>query len=146
VPDLTGLKVLFVAGFGPLVSDPAASKAFYVDTLGLPLEPMPSDATYYHGEHLDGVRHFALWPLTQAAQSCFGANVWPDSVPTPHSWLEFDVEDIESATAVLKSRGYSLLVEARKEPWGQTVTRMLSPEGILIGITVTPWLRGAATG
>ena len=29
----------------------------------------------------------------------------------------------------------------RKEPWGQTVTRLLSPEGILIGITLTPWLR-----
>ncbi|PLP37801.1 glyoxalase, partial [Klebsiella variicola] len=26
-------------------------------------------------------------------------------------------------------------------PWGQTVTRLLSPEGLLAGLTVTPWLR-----
>jgi catechol 2,3-dioxygenase-like lactoylglutathione lyase family enzyme len=141
VPNLSGLKVLFVAGFGPLVREPAESKKFYVDTLGLPLEPMPHDASYYHGEKLDGVRHFALWPLAAAAQSCFGQDAWPKAVPVPHSWLEFDVEDVASATEVLKAQGYELLVEARKEPWGQTVTRMLSPEGILIGITFTPWLR-----
>jgi hypothetical protein len=41
----------------------------------------------------------------------------------------------------LKQRGYKLLVESRTEPWGQIVTRMLSPEGILIGITYTPWMR-----
>ncbi len=35
---ISGLKVVFVAGFGPLVKDPAASNAFYVDALGLPLE------------------------------------------------------------------------------------------------------------
>ena len=139
--NLTGLKVLFVAGFGPVVRDPVVSKSFYVDTLGLPLEPMPNDSTYYHGESIEGVRHFALWPLTHAAQSCFGSGVWPDNIPVPHSWLEFDVEDVPSATNVLRDRGYSILVEARQEPWGQTVTRLLSPEGILVGITYTPWLR-----
>src|SRR4029450_4590593 len=96
---------------------------------------------YYHGERLDGVRHFALWPLALAAESCFGTALWPDRVPAPHSWLEVDVEDVATATQVLKDRGYTLLVDCRKEPWGQTVTRMLSPEGILIGITFTPWLR-----
>jgi catechol 2,3-dioxygenase-like lactoylglutathione lyase family enzyme len=141
VPNLSGLKVLFVAGFGPLVRDPAKSKRFYVDTLGLPLEAMPDNETYFHGDKLDGVRHFALWPLAQAAQSCFGSDVWPETVPEPHSWLELDVEDVASASEVLKKQGYTLLVEARKEPWGQTVTRMLSPEGILVGITFTPWLR-----
>ena len=137
---ISGLKVVFVAGFGPLVKDPAASKAFYVDVLGLPLEQQAGGG-YYHGEKLDGVRHFALWPLSEAAQSCFGANAWPADVPEPHSWLEFDVEDVATATAALKTRGYRLLVEARKEPWGQTVTRLLSPEGILVGLTFTPWMR-----
>ena len=28
-------------------------------------------------------------------------------------------------------------------PWGQTVTRLLSPEGLLTGVTFTPWLRDA---
>ena len=66
---------------------------------------------------------------------------WPADVPEPHSWLEFDVEDVATATAALKALGYRLLVEARKEPWGQTVTRLLSPEGILVGLTFTPWMR-----
>ena len=70
---ISGLKVVFVAGFGPLVKDPAASNAFYVDALGLPLEQQAGGG-YYHGEKLDGVRHFALWPLSEAAQSCFGAD------------------------------------------------------------------------
>ncbi len=139
--EILGLKVLFVAGFGPLVRDPQASKAFYVDTLQLPLEARSDDPDYFHSEKLAGVRHFALWPLTLAAESCFGTSNWPDRVSTPHSWLEFDVEDVATATQVLKDRGYTLLVDCRKEPWGQTVTRMLSPEGILIGITFTPWLR-----
>ena len=139
--ESAGLKVLFVAGFGPLVRDPQASRSFYVDTLGLPLAAMPDNPQYLHGETLDGVRHFALWPLALAAKSCFGTSVWPDSVPTPHSWLELDVEDVASATVVLKERGYTLLVDGRMEPWGQTVTRLLSPEGILVGITFTPWLR-----
>jgi catechol 2,3-dioxygenase-like lactoylglutathione lyase family enzyme len=137
----SGLKVLFVAGFGPLIKEPAKSKRFYVDTLGLPLEAMPEDDTYYHGEKLTGVKHFALWPLAHAAESCFGTPQWPSAVPEPHSWIEFDVEDVASASKVLKDQGYTLLVEARQEPWGQTVTRMLSPEGILVGITFTPWLR-----
>jgi hypothetical protein len=139
--EIAGLKVLFVAGFGPLVSDPRASTSFYLDTLKLPLEAMPQDPDYLHGEAIDGVRHFALWPLASAAQSCFGTSVWPAAVPTPHSWLEFDVEDVAAASAVLKARGYELLVDNRTEPWGQTVTRLLSPEGILVGITFTPWLR-----
>ena len=138
--DISGLKVVFVAGFGPLVKDTGASNAFYRDALGLPLEPQGGGG-YFHSEKLDGVRHFALWPLSEAAESCFGVNAWPPNVPEPHSWLEFDVEDVATASAALKTRGYKLLVEARKEPWGQTVTRLLSPEGILVGITFTPWLR-----
>ncbi len=139
--DPSGLKVLFVAGFGPVVRDPDASKRFYVDTLGLPLEPMADNPTYFHGGNLPGVKHFALWPLPQAARSCFGTDQWPATLPEPHSWLEFDVEDVGAASLVLKAQGYQLLVEAREEPWGQTVTRLLSPEGLLIGLTLTPWLR-----
>lgn len=80
---------------------------------------------------LEGVKHFALWPLAQAAESCFGTDQWPGNVPVPQGWIEFDVEDIEKATAELKSQGYKLLVATRKEPWGQTVTRLLRPEGLL---------------
>ena len=141
MPQIEGLKVLFVAGFGPIVREPAVSKQLYVDTLGLPLEQMPDNPSYYHGEKLEGVRHFALWPLAQAAQSCFGTDSWPKDVPTPQAWIEFDVEDVRQASEALKQRGYRLLVDSRTEPWGQTVTRLLSPEGLLVGLTFTPWMR-----
>ena len=139
--DLEGVKVLFVAGFGPIVRDAQASQALYVRALGLPLEARPEDPDYFHGETLDGVRHFALWPLASAAQSCFGSAEWAHDVPIPQAWIEFDVEDVRAASEVLKKRGYTLLVDTRTEPWGQTVTRLLGPEGLLVGLTYTPWLR-----
>lgn len=98
------LKVLFVAGFGPIVSNAAASKSFYSNVLHLPLQQREGNPDYLHTEELEGVRHFALWPLEEAALSCFGRDTWPASVPAPHAWLEFDVEDVAAATAELKHR------------------------------------------
>jgi len=66
----------------------------------------------------------------------------PAEVPVPQAWIEFDVEDIEAATRELVERGYKLLVAGRTEPWGQIVTRLLGPEGMLVGLTVTPSMRG----
>jgi hypothetical protein len=133
------IKVLFVAGFGPIVQDQNLSEKFYVENLGLSFTR--EDGGYLHTEQIEGVKTFALWPLSQAAQSCFGTDAWPKHLPIPHSWLEFDVEDIEAASEELKRNGYKLLVRARKEPWGQIVTRLLSPEGILVGVTITPSMR-----
>ena len=133
------IDVLFVAGFGPIVHDPTASRKFYVKVLGLAF--VEDTNGYLHTGELDGVKHFALWPLAQAAESCFGADQWPGNLPVPQAWIEFDVENIEKATAELKSQGYQLLVATRKEPWGQVVTRLLGPEGLLVGITHTPSMR-----
>jgi hypothetical protein len=88
------------------------------------------------------VKHFALWPLSQAAQSCFGKESWPDEIPAPQAWIEFDVDSVEKMTAELESRGYRLLIKDKKEPWGQIVTRLIGPEGLLVGITFTPQMRG----
>jgi len=33
-----------------------------------------------------------------------------------------------------------MLVKNKLEPWGQTVSRFLSPEHLLVGVTVTPLL------
>jgi catechol 2,3-dioxygenase-like lactoylglutathione lyase family enzyme len=133
------IDVLFVAGFGPIVRDPATSRKFYSETLGLPFKEDQSG--YLHTGELEGVKHFALWTLAQAAQSCFGTDQWPGALPVPQAWIEFDVADIEKATAELKSQGYKLLVAMRTEPWGQVVTRLLGPEGLLVGITHTPAMR-----
>jgi hypothetical protein len=131
-------KVLFVAGFGPIVQDIPKSHQFYVEALGLSFQ---KEGDYLHTEELEGVKHLALWPLSQAAQSCFGSESWPSDLPVPQAWMEFDVDDIEQASAELEMSGYTLLIKARKEPWGQIVTRLLSPEGILVAVTVTPALR-----
>ncbi len=131
-------NVLFIAGFGPIVQNSPASQGFYMDALGLSLK---KEGDYLHTEELKGVNHFALWPLSQAAQSCFGSDSWPNGIPVPQAWVEFDVDDVGKATAELEARGYELLVKARKEPWGQIVTRLLGPEGLLVGITLTPWMR-----
>ena len=133
------IDVLFVAGFGPIVRDSAASRKLYVQTLGLPFKEDASG--YLHTAELDGVKHFALWPLAQAAASCFGTDQWPGDLPVPQAWIEFDVANIETATAELRSQGYRLLVALRTEPWGQIVTRLLGPEGLLVGITHTPTMR-----
>jgi catechol 2,3-dioxygenase-like lactoylglutathione lyase family enzyme len=135
----TGMKVLFVAGYGPITTDTKESAAFYRNSLGLAFQEEADG--YLHTEELKGVKTFALWPLAQAAQSCFGVDEWPTDLPTPTSWLEFEFEDVAQASEELKAKGYTLLIEARQEPWGQTVTRLLSPEGILVGLTYTPWMR-----
>lgn len=140
---LPGIEVLFVAGFGPISLNPESSADFYVHALGLPLKPMEGNCDYLLSEEglLKGVKHFAVWPLSQAAKSCFSTEQWPPEHPIPQGWVEYEVMDLDSATRILSYKGYRLLVANRTEPWGQSVTRLLSPEGLLTGLTITPWLR-----
>lgn len=137
-----GIKILFIAGFGPIDRNIPESRKLYSQTLGISFK---EDAGgYLYTGALEGAKHFALWPLSQAAQSCFGRDSWPDSIPAPQAWLEFEVDDVEEATAQIESRGYRILVKNRQEPWNQTVSRFLSPEGLLVGLTFTPSLREAS--
>jgi catechol 2,3-dioxygenase-like lactoylglutathione lyase family enzyme len=134
------MKVLFVSSFSPIARDPEASRRLYVDALGLPLERQDDD-DYAHSEKVDGVRHFGVWPLRQAAQACFGTDAWPDDVPVPQASVEFDVDDVEAAAKELQAKGHRLLHGPRTEPWGQTLARLLSPEGLIVGVGHTPWMR-----
>jgi hypothetical protein len=133
------IGILFIAGFGPIVADRSTSRALYGEIFRIPFKEEKDG--YLHTESLQGAKSFALWPLSQAAQSCFGSESWPPDIPVPQAWLEFDVENVEEATAALEQRGYRMLVKNRKEPWGQTVSRFLSPEGLLLGIAFTPLFR-----
>ena len=133
------VKVLFIAGFGPIVRDRVESRKLYSDGLGIPFKEEADG--YLHTEAAPGAKSFALWPLSQAAQSCFGKESWPADVAAPQAWLEFDVDSVEKATAALESSGYQMLVKNKKEPWGQIVSRFISPEGLLVGITFTPSMR-----
>jgi glyoxalase/bleomycin resistance protein/dioxygenase superfamily protein len=136
------MKVLFIAGFGPVAANPEDSRRLYEDALGIKFKL--EDGDYRHTEELKGANSFAVWPLEQAAESTFGAKEWPAGVERPQAWLEFDVEDVAEATREMESRGYRLLVSNRTEPWGQVVSRLLSPEGLLVGLTMTPWMRNPA--
>lgn len=133
------IKILFIAGFGPIVREAEASRKLYGQVLGIPFKE--EKGGYLHTEALKGANSFALWPLPEAAQSCYGKDSWPGDVPVPQAWIEFDVDDVETATAELESRGYRMLVKNKKEPWGQTVSRFIGPEGLLVGITFTPLMR-----
>lgn len=132
-------KILFIAGFGPIVPDSNTARKLYKDTLGISFKE--EDGEYLHTEALNGANSFALWPLPHAANSCFGKDSWPKDIPVPQAWLEFDVESVEAATAELESKGYRMLIKNKKEPWGQTVSRFIGPEGLLVGLTHTPWMR-----
>ena len=133
------MKVLFVAGFGPIASDVEQSRRLYEDALGITFKKEEGD--YRHTEELKGANTFAVWPLDQAAESCFGSSEWPNEVVRPQAWLEFDVDDVAEATREMNERGYKLLVANRTEPWAQVVSRLISPEGLLVGLTMTPWMR-----
>jgi hypothetical protein len=133
------MKVLFIAGFGPIAADVAESRRLYESALGIAFKV--EEGEYLHTEQVDGARAFAVWPLSQAAESCFGTTEWPADIARPQAWLEFDVEDVDTATRELEEAGYKLLVRNRTEPWGQAVTRLISPEGLLVGVTMTPWMR-----
>jgi catechol 2,3-dioxygenase-like lactoylglutathione lyase family enzyme len=140
------VQVSFVAGFGPIVRDIDASRTFWGAGLGIALEEAVPN--YWTNDDLDGVKAFALWPLDQAAESCFGTPTWPPEIPAPQAWVEFDVESpaaVAEAVAELVAAGHRLLRGAQEEPWGQTTSHLLSPEGLLIGVTYTPWMHRAAS-
>ncbi|HEY6618357.1 MAG TPA: hypothetical protein VIY68_02320, partial [Steroidobacteraceae bacterium] len=103
------IKVLFIAGFGPIVRETAQSHKLYGDALGISFKE--ESGAYLHTETLQGAKTFALWPLSQAAHSCFGNDCWPEDIPVPQAWLEFDVDSVENATAHLESQGYRILVK-----------------------------------
>jgi catechol 2,3-dioxygenase-like lactoylglutathione lyase family enzyme len=135
------MKVELVTSVAVIAANPAESRRLYVDTFGLPLKQL--DGEYFASEEIEGCRHFGVWPLEQAAKSCFGTTTWPDDVPIPQVSLEFEVADVDAVAGgadELRSGGYQLLHDARQEPWGQTVARLISPEGALVGISYAPTL------
>ena len=55
----SNIKVLFIAGFGPIVRETPGSRKLYSEVLGIPLKEESGEKT------------FALWPVSQAAHSQF---------------------------------------------------------------------------
>jgi catechol 2,3-dioxygenase-like lactoylglutathione lyase family enzyme len=130
------MNVQFVASVAPIVRDPDASRFFYREALGLSFEGEEGDYLFTH--ELQGTKHFGLWPLSEAANTCFGTTEWPADIPTPQASIEFEVPDVADAAAELTSKGYRLIHDTRTEPWGQITARLLSPEGLLVAVCYTP--------
>ena len=135
------MKIEFVTSVAVITPEPAESRRLYMDALGLPLKQLDGD--YFASEEIGGCKHFGVWPLEQAAQACFGTTSWPAEVPVPQASVEFEVADADAVAAgaeELRSQGYELLHDARQEPWGQTVARLISPEGAVVGLSFAPAL------
>ncbi len=63
----------------------------------------------------------------------------------PQASIEFEVEGPEAVAAAgseLLRAGFELLHPARTEPWGQTVIRLLTGDGLIVGISYAPSLHG----
>jgi catechol 2,3-dioxygenase-like lactoylglutathione lyase family enzyme len=131
------VNIEFLSTVAVITPDPPASRELYLGALGLPL----GGGEYLHSEQVPGCRSFGIWPLAQAAEACFGTPQWPSGRPVPQISIEFDVASaasVDPAARELQQAGYELLHAPREEPWGQTVVRLQSPEGAIIGISYIP--------
>jgi catechol 2,3-dioxygenase-like lactoylglutathione lyase family enzyme len=137
------MDVRFIASFSIVSARPTEDRRLFVDTLGLPLRPAGLEGSeYVFSDAIAGAKHFGVWPLEEAAQACFGSSQWPTTHPVPQASIEFEVDDVNGAVRELSERGYRLLHPVRTEPWDQTIARLQTPDGVLVGVCFTPWLRG----
>lgn len=133
------MKIEFVCSVSVITPDSPASRQLYGQALGIPLKQL--DEEYFATEELGGCKHFGVWPLGQAAAACFGRDTWPEDVTRPQVSIEFELQDppaVAQGAQELREQGYRLLHDAKTEPWGQTVARLLSPEGAIIGLSYAP--------
>ena len=141
------MDVLFVTSVAVIAADPPRSRQLFIDALGLPLEGEGDG--YYSSGNVPGSKHFGVWPLTEAAQACFGTPEWPAGRVVPQASIEVEVADAAAVAAAggeLQQAGYELLHPARTEPWGQTVARLLTSDGLIVGISYAPPLHSEETG
>lgn len=134
------MNIEFLSTIAVVAADPPSSRRLYVDALGLPLQS-GIGSEYFHSDQVAGVKHFGVWPLHEAAEACFGTPTWPADRPVPQISLEFDVADADAVRAAadeLAAAGYEILHPVREEPWGQTVVRLQSLEGSIVGVSYIP--------
>jgi catechol 2,3-dioxygenase-like lactoylglutathione lyase family enzyme len=138
------MKILFISSVSLITAHVADTRKLLVETLGLPLK-RHEGTDYYLSESIEGCKHFGAWPLKEAAQACFGVDEWPRDRAVPQLSIELEVatpEGVASAAQELQEKGYDVLHETRTEPWGQTVCRILTPDGAILGISYAPWMHG----
>ncbi len=135
-------RPVFIGAIGLITHRLSEGRALYVDALGLPLR-RAKGARFLYSTKLGGGRYFGVWPLSEAARVCFGSQRWPARRPVPQLFIELEMPSpaaVRAAASELESRGYPLLHGARVDAWGQTVARLQTKEGLLIGISYVPWM------
>jgi catechol 2,3-dioxygenase-like lactoylglutathione lyase family enzyme len=133
------MDVLYIVSVAVITADPPQSRKLFIDALGLPLEGEGNG--YYSSEHVAGSKHFGVWPLTEAAEACFGTAEWPSDRVVPQASIEFEVAGAQAVAAAgdeLQRQGFELIHPARTEPWGQTVARVITGDGLIVGISYAP--------
>jgi catechol 2,3-dioxygenase-like lactoylglutathione lyase family enzyme len=109
------MNVQFVASIAPIVRDANEARSFYRDALGLSFEGEEGDYVFTH--ELEGTKHFGLWPLSEAANACFGTTNGPTtfrshkpasssrSLMSPRQRPNSKTRAIGSSTTPERSRG-----------------------------------------
>jgi hypothetical protein len=80
-------------------------------------------------------------PDSQAAEVCFGSPEWPAGGPVPRLSIEFDVGDataVGPAAQELEQVDTNCCIQRGRNHGGQTVARLQSPEGAIVGISYIP--------
>ncbi len=101
------------------VADPAASRAFYVDVLGLEV-----------GMDLGWIITFVApgKPATQISVMSRDAS----SAVQPH--VSVEVDDVDAAHAAAESRGYEIVYPLTNEPWGVRRFFVRDPGGAVLNV------------
>jgi catechol 2,3-dioxygenase-like lactoylglutathione lyase family enzyme len=136
------VKIRFIGSIGVITRSRSEGERFFRGALRLPLEAAEK-GDFLYTKHLAGSRYFGVWTLAEAARACFGTQRWPSRYPVPQMFIEFEVGSpgsVTRAASELESKGFTLLHAPRSDPWGQTVVRLQTGDGLIIGISHVPWM------
>lgn len=145
------MDIQLIASFAVITTDAATDRRLFVDAMGLPLHGPEGveGSDYVFSDAIRGAKHFGVWPLSEAAESCFGTSTWPETHPVPQASVEFELgtaEEVDGAVEELQGRGHRMVHGSRTEPWGQVIARLQSSSGVLVGVCFTPWYHEAPEG
>ena len=113
------MDILFIASVSLIGQGSRQTPDLLTKVIGLPLKPHAPDPEYLFSEEIEGAKHFGIWPLTQAAEACFGTDRWPGDVPIPQVSVEFEVKSaaaVADAERELRQAGARVLHATRTEP------------------------------
>jgi catechol 2,3-dioxygenase-like lactoylglutathione lyase family enzyme len=110
------------------VRDIAASKAFYTDVIGLPIEQDHGDFVLFSG-------HFGIHAGTALIRTVWGTENAgePASFGGQNLLLYFEDDDIDASFLRLKDR-VRLIHPLDRQAWGQRVFRFYDPDGHAVEI------------